>query len=263
MVKVREDMTNQIFGRLRVLEQAEDYIDKNGRHFAQWKCECSCEPGKIVIKRGDLLKNGHTQSCGCIHKEIMTDICKTKKKYNDYDLSGEYGIGWTSNTNKEFYFDLEDYDKIKDYCWYEHEYGYLHTNDPISKQNIKMHQLIFGKYPDHINRNRLDNRKSNLRSATSTENTQNRSKFKNNTSNVTGVTFQQEDEIWIASIGVNKKRIYLGCFANKEDAIIARLRAEIKYFGDFAPQKHLFKQYGINTQQNDLDKENQTNDRTN
>ena len=49
----------------------------------------------------------------------------------------------------------------------------------------------------------------------------------------------------------------------REDAIIARLRAEIKYFGDFAPQKHLFKQYGINTQQNDLDKENQTNDRTN
>ena len=42
---------------------------------------------------------------------------KCNKKYNKYDLSGEYGIGWTSNTNQEFYFDLEDYDKIKDYCW--------------------------------------------------------------------------------------------------------------------------------------------------
>ena len=33
------------------------------------------------------------------------------KKSNIYDLSGEYGVGWTSNTNEEFYFDLEDYDK--------------------------------------------------------------------------------------------------------------------------------------------------------
>lgn len=264
MVKVKEDLTGRIFGRLKVIAQTDDYIDQKGRRFSQWACECSCTPGRIVNKRGDLLKNGHTQSCGCIHKEVMTNICKSKKKYNNYDLSGDYGIGWTYNTNNQFYFDLEDYDVIKEYCWYEHKKnGYLQANDPISKNIIKMHQLIFDKYPDHINRNRLDNRKSNLRPATPTENAQNRTKFKNNTSNVTGVTFQQEDGIWIASITVNKQRIYLGCFTNKKEAIVTRLRAEIKYFGEFAPQKHLFKQYGINTQQNDLDKENRTNDRTN
>ena len=54
-------------------------------------------------------------------------MCREKKinrckelfsKTNKYDLSGEYGIGYDSNGQK-FYFDLEDYDKIKNYCWYE------------------------------------------------------------------------------------------------------------------------------------------------
>ena len=44
-------------------------------------------------------------------------MCKEIK--NKYDLSGEYGIGWTHNTEHEFYFDLEDYDIIKYYCWYD------------------------------------------------------------------------------------------------------------------------------------------------
>ena len=43
--------------------------------------------------------------------------------------------------------------------------------------------------------------------------------------------------------------------AGHDDAIKARLNAEAKYFGKFAPQRHLFEQYGINTQQNDLNKE--------
>lgn len=44
---------------------------------------------------------------------------------------------------------------------------------------------------------------------------------------------------------LNRKTIYLGVFNNKEDAIKARLQAENKYFGEFAPQRRLFSQYGI------------------
>ena len=126
-----------------------------------------------------------------------------------------------------------------------------------------MHQLIAVKYYDHIDRNPLNNRKENLRPSTFSENMQNRGVFKNSTSQITGVHHRKQDNMWMAYINKNNKRIYLGYFVNKEDAIIARLRAEIKYFGKFAPQRHLFEQYGINTIQNDLDKENQTNDRTN
>ena len=50
---------------------------------------------------------------------------------------------------------------------------------------------------------------------------------------------------WMSSIEFNKKYIYLGRFIVKDDAIIARLKAEKKYYGEFAPQRHLFEEYGI------------------
>lgn len=49
----------------------------------------------------------------------------------------------------------------------------------------------------------------------------------------------------IAQITVNYKNKRLGVYQNKKDAIRARLKSEIEYFGEFAPQRHLFKEYGI------------------
>jgi hypothetical protein len=171
------------------------------------------------------------------------------KKYNRYDLSGEYGIGWTTNTNKEFYFDLEDYDKIKDYCWYEqvnhNGYHCLMAKNNETNKLIKMHQLVFNKFCDHRNREPFDNRKVNLRDATYTQNSQNRSIGTNNTSGVVGVGWYQRCAQWRARITVNDTPILLGYFDNKIDAIRARLEAEKKYFKEFAPQQHLFKQYGV------------------
>ena len=53
---------------------------------------------------------------------------------------------------------------------------------------------------------------------------------------------------WIADIRIDKKTKHIGVYLNKEDAIRARLNAENKYFGNFAPQRHLFEQYGITIQ---------------
>ena len=68
-----------------------------------------------------------------------------------------------------------------------------------------------------------------------------------------GVVYDRNREKWMARIVLNKKDIYLGRYSNKEDAIKARLEAEIKYFGEFAPQRHLFEQYGININGSDID----------
>ena len=89
------------------------------------------------------------------------------KKSNIYDLSGEYGIGRASNTNQEFYFDLEDYDKIKDYCWSETVVGpnkNFHVLSAHRKNKcngtIRVHQVLgFSNY-DHIDRNELNNKKT-------------------------------------------------------------------------------------------------------
>ena len=236
--------------RLTVIKQTEDYIDPQGNHRAQWLCECSCPEHNRIKVVGTSLRNGNTLSCGCFRKETCAQTWKNAFcKTNKYDLSGEYGIGWTSNTNQEFYFDLEDYDKIKDYCWSEHiltnGFHKLEAFNPKTKKVISMHALLGCKFYDHIDRNELNNRRCNLRPATHQENSCNKSLASNNTSGVSGVFYSNTHKKWIARIGVSNKRIYLGVFNNKDDAIIARLRAEVEYYKDFAPQKHLFNKYNI------------------
>ena len=267
MVKVKEDMTGWVMSehgvpdsRLTVIRQVEDYVSPSGIHYAQWLCECDCVKHTKLIVLGSCIKSGHTKSCGCINSERISDYNQeNKRKPNIYNLNGEYGIGWTSNTNNEFYFDLEDYDKIKDYCWCEHiltnGYHALETRIHGSTTVIRMNWLIAGKDSDHEDRNPLNNRKNNLRKATFAENAQNHSRRKDNTSGISGVTFNKRMNQWQVCINIDKKRTHLGYFVNKEDAIVERLKAENKYYGEFAPQRHLFEQYGINTKQNDLKEE--------
>lgn len=63
------DLSGQIFGRLTVLEQAENIITPNGRSHVAWRCLCEC--GNIVNVRSEYLRNGHTVSCGCRAKETL------------------------------------------------------------------------------------------------------------------------------------------------------------------------------------------------
>ena len=170
---------------------------------------------------------------------------------NKYDLSGEYGIGWTSNTNKEFYFDLQDYELICKYTWYEHinkstGYHSLRTRDKDTRESISMTSLLDCKSYDHIDRNPLNCRRSNLRIATQRQNTMNRSKMKNNTSGITGVVWNKRDEMWIAFINIDGKKKILGKFKSKKHAIRVRLIAEMLYYREFAPQQHLYTEYGLN-----------------
>lgn len=254
MVKVREDMTGWNMwehgvpdSRLIVVEQAEDYVDKNGVHHACWMCECNCEEHNKIKVVGRNLRSGHTTSCGCVVRE---NIMVLFKKHNQYDLSMEYGVGFTINTNREFYFDIEDYDKIKDYCWCEGKRGY-----PVARVDgkvVPMHKLIVNYHIcDHINRNPFDNRKNNLRAAEHRENDRNRSLLSSSTSGVTGVSWDKYRQKWRAYIKVDDNWMQLGRFMDKDDAIRARLEAEVKYFGEFAPQKHLYEQYEIEYSQND------------
>lgn len=257
MVKVKEDMTGWVMSehgvpdsRLTVIKQAEDKISSSGTHIAQWLCECNCKEHKKIIVIGYLLRSGGVRSCGCLQKEVEIQSGKNTHRVNRYDLSNEYGIGWTSNTDREFYFDIKDYELIKDYCWYEHYnqktgYSRLKARDPLTKKSIVMSHLLGYKKYDHKNRNPLDNRRDNFRPATDAENARNRSLLSTNTSGITGVGWHKGSQTWRARIEVDGKSISLGSFINKKDAILARLCAEAKYFGEFAPQQHLFEEYDV------------------
>lgn len=252
MVQVKNNLIGRQFGRLTVLQQIEDYITpSNGKHQARWLCECNCEEGKITIVTGNNLISGKIQSCGCLRNETTSAFnTKTKHKVNDYDLeSCEYGIGYSSNTLTPFFFDKADYGLIKDLCWEDHiktsGYHILEAWNPETKQIAPMTELLGCKGYDHENRNPLDNRRCNLRPATQADNAKNKSRQKNNTSGIIGVGWVKRLSKWRARITVDDKPIYLGVFNNKDDAIRTRLKAEKQYFGEFAPQKHLFELYDI------------------
>ena len=99
---------------------------------------------------------------------------------------------------------------------------------------------------DHNNRITYDCRKENLRISDIRNNNINRAPQKSNTSGIIGVNYNSSNNTWVARIcDENGKRINLCQVRDKEKAIKERLKAELQYYGDYAPQKHLFKEYGI------------------
>lgn len=98
---------------------------------------------------------------------------------------------------------------------------------------IHMHRLINNTpkdvSTDHINRNKLDNRKSNLRNVDNQKNHFNRGLQKNNTSGVKGVVWDKESNKWLAQIQLDYRNHTLGRYSLINDAIIARQEAERIY----------------------------------
>lgn len=231
--KPRIDLKNQKFTYLTVLDWVKiNNLNKNSKsQKGGWLCQCKC--GNQIIVRSNSLITGRTKSCGCYSIEQKLQ----RKKKNKFNLSGIYGIGYTVNSNKEFYFDLEDYDKIKQYTWSEKN-GYVKTTK--YNKEILLHRLILGLSPqdllivDHIGHNTLDNRKINLRITNHNGNLKNKSLSKNNTSGVTGVSWEEKSNKWHSYIWNNGKCIHIGRFTKFDDAVKARKQAEEKYFGKYS-----------------------------
>ena len=159
---------------------------------------------------------------------------------NKYDLDGSFGIGYTSRGDI-FYFDKEDFDKIKKFSWNYSNEGYVQgvVNVNGKRKYVKQHRFILdapsGYLTDHINRVRYDNRKSNLRLVTDKENSINITRRKDNTSGFTGVYYHKRDNLWIASISIDGKQLELLRTPSKELAIRARLKGELEYYGEYSP----------------------------
>ena len=109
----------------------------------------------------------------------------------------------------------------------------------------KAHRLAYYMYHgidprnndvDHEDRNGLNNKINNLRLATRLENSRNRKFQKNNTSGVTGVTWDKRRGRWVAQLKLNGKYKFLGYYLNIQDAAQARKEGEKKYFGKFRRQ---------------------------
>ena len=116
-----------------------------------------------------------------------------------------------------------------------HKTGYVRIK--ILGRSYRAHRLawliMYGSFPpdqiDHINGVKHDNRIINLRAVTPAENNRNRAFDIRNKSGHIGISYNKKTNRWLARIGGNHKRVNLGHFENKEDAIEARRIAEINY----------------------------------
>lgn len=135
--------------------------------------------------------------------------------------------------------DDDDFDLLSKHRWYLSSSGYANRHPKmvggVRKGKILMHRVIIGASPgeicDHINRNRLDNRKSNLRTVSYSQNTLNSKIRKNNSSGSTGVVWHRRDKKWQARISVNGKRVQIGYFDNYDDAREAYNERRVKFLG--------------------------------
>jgi len=154
---------------------------------------------------------------------------------------------YTSKIKATSLIDIEDMEYVKEYRWCIRSKGYVGRVE--NKKLILLHRKLINceckVIVDHINKDKLDNRKSNLRICNLQNSIFNSSIKSNNNSGITGVGWDSKCKKWRARISINRKLASLGFFENKSDAIIARLIAEKKYYGEFSPQNQLFKLYGI------------------
>ena len=235
------DLAGKKFGRLTVLYKGETV--KHGES-SKWVCKCEC--GNIVEKTSSYLKNSKCPSCGCYKKEAITMVRKSERKYNKYEIFDDYVKMYASNTGTPFYIDKEDLNKVSKYTWMENHKGYIVR----TAKYLALHRYIINDLPDdmvidHIDRDKKNNRKSNLRVVTQQDNTLNRSINSNNEFGVSGVHKNNSNVNPYAATFGAKGRFFYGSYKTLEEAIVARLRAEKEMFGNEAPQKHLFKEYGI------------------
>ena len=160
------------------------------------------------------------------------DICVMRL----YDPKGEYV---TSSI-----FDSEDYPLVSQHLWHVNEKRRPYVR---SKTGGWLHRLVMGVQGeiDHVNGNILDDRKTNLRTCTHTQNSCNSKPVRSNsTSGFKGVNMDAEVGKWRARITVNGRRIHLGRFTNPEIAAEAYNIAAERYFGNFARPNNVEANYG-------------------
>lgn len=131
--------------------------------------------------------------------------------------------------------DDSDYPYLSQFKWHCTHYGYAVRF--LGRKVVWMHRLILNAPTsltvDHINRNKLDNRRANLRLATHAENCRNVLKTRANTTGVQGVGFHKRSGKWRAYIRIGYRQIERLC-PSFDEAVAVRKQLEQRYFGTFA-----------------------------
>jgi len=220
-----------VLGRLTVIEPARK---PDGRSAMLCRCEC----GQMTVVIIGHLRSGHTKSCGCHGNAV--DLARLNP--GEVPLHGKKAAGRVALV------DDEDYDLVMQYSWHVDEYqrknrrgmhgpyAMANARGPKPHTMIRMHTLITGwALVDHRDGNGLNNRRSNLRDVTGTQNAANqRKRVGRSLSRYKGVTWHRRDHKWKAQIKDGSRRRHIGNFINEDDAARAYDAAALAAWGEFA-----------------------------
>ena len=136
--------------------------------------------------------------------------------------------------------DDEEYDRLVTYTWWASKKatGRWYAMAKIDNKMVYMHRLIVNTLPgfdtDHINGNRLDNRRANLRTCSRSQNNANRHLEVAHTSEFRGVSWCESIKRWVAQTKHNGKHISIGVFESETEAARAYDFKALELFGPFA-----------------------------
>lgn len=218
------DISGQKFGRLTVISHCGS--NKEGKSL--WLCKCDCD-GKEVTVIGKELRNGHTQSCGCLQRE------RAKEANTKHNLTGTkiYNV-WASMKQRCYDNSQENY-KF---------YGGkgISVCEDWNADFITFYNDMYESYVRHIERfgekettiDRIDcggnYEISNCRWATWDAQHLNTAMYETNTSGCSGAYWREHLQKYELRIHFLGKTVPLGCHTNLEDCRKLRKEAEIKYY---------------------------------
>lgn len=138
------------YGMLTVLERVEDYVSPKGSISTRYRCKCDC--GNEILAVRPQLVYGGTISCGCYRKN-------KNKKQNEYSINGD--VIEVNHPKGKILLDIEDIELVRSKKFYVGKNGYVYID------KVLLHRHLLNEkngIVDHINHNKLDNRRNNLRS---------------------------------------------------------------------------------------------------
>ncbi len=201
-------------------------------------CHCGCGQKTKIIR---LTSNEHGRVAGEPHRFVRGHNARGLCRAPIIDSQDR---GWREillTKGMVTIVDAADYEWLSSFNWQANKaylgfYAMRKVWVGKTSTNVLMHRFIMGAESgqeiDHVNGNRLDNRRSNLRFATREQNARNRKTPSNNKSGYKGVRLERRK--WRARIQFDGKQISLGNFETPEEAAYAYNEAAKRYYGEFA-----------------------------
>lgn len=145
---------------------------------------------------------------------------------------------YDKNKNIKCYtqIDKDDLEKMRPYSWSLMGRGYIKTH--INKKNVYLHRFLMDEWDpkiiiDHINKDPLDNRKKNLRRATLRQNSFNRTKCQNSSSEYKGVSYNKVSQKWESYVKIYGVKYTLGFFIKEKEAAKAYNCVAKELYGEY------------------------------